>query len=108
MIGNLLSYLPAWSYWVIAAIMLALTIPYWSTIWLGLPKWAKGAILAIAGLFTAWQMGRRQQRIADEQKQKDANAKAVQKRQDIKRDISKLPDNEVDQKLKNSGWMRED
>ena len=72
--GTVLSFLPTWSYWLIAAVILAGTMPYWTPIWLALPKPVKYAILAAGGIFTAWHAGRRQQRIADEQKQKDARA----------------------------------
>lgn len=108
MIGTLLSYVPWWLYWVIAAIVLAATIPYWSAIWLGLPKWAKGAILAVAGLLTAWTMGRRQQRIEDEKKQKEADSKALQRRQEVRNEVSRLDDSAVDRRMRESGWMRDD
>lgn len=107
MIGTFLSYIPTWAYWVIAIVVLAATLPYWSTIWLGLPRWAKGLILLAGGLFTAWHAGRRQQRIADEQAQRDANAKAIQRRQETKKDVQKMSDDAVDRKLRDSGWMRD-
>lgn len=107
MIGTILSYLPTWSYWVIAAVALAATIPYWTPIWLALPRWAKGLILLAGGVFTAWHAGRRQQRIADEQAQREANARAIQRREEVHRDVSKLSDSDIDRKLRGSGWMRD-
>lgn len=107
MTGTILSWLPTWVYWVAAAAALIATIPYWTPIWIAMPKPLKYAILAAGGLFTAWHAGRRQQRLADEQAQREASARAVERRQEIKKDVAKMSDSDVDRELRSSGWMRD-
>lgn len=110
MTGTILSYLPTWVFWVAAiaaVVVLAMMFPYLTAMWASLPRWAKGLVLLIGGLFTAWHAGRRQQRIADEERRRQAEARAAERREEIHRDVSKLPDDDVDRKLRGSGWMRD-
>lgn len=106
--ANILSFMPTWVFWILLAIPICMTIPYWGPIWSALPKPLKLMILAAGGLFTAWHAGRYQQRKADAERQRQQDAKAIQNRMEVDRDVQNLSGDDIDAQLSRNKWMRKD
>lgn len=101
------NFVPWWSWFVVAGVILLATIPYWSPIWAMTPNWLKTVIAAVAGLLAAYFAGRNRGAKDERDKSAAASARAVQRREETHNDIEKLPDADVTARLGKSGWLRD-
>lgn len=101
----ILDYVPYWAWIIIAGVLLIATYPLWSTIWLVIPKPVKIALAAIGAVAVAYLAGRNRGVSNEQQRQKDADAKAVKRRLDTNEEVGKLDPGTRDKQL--GGWMRD-
>lgn len=105
MFSWIFDHIPWWAWFVAAAIGLAATYPMWSAIWLLLPRPVKVALAVVAGLVAAYLAGRNRGVANEQERQKEANAKAVKRRLDTNEEVSRLDSGTRDKQL--DGWMRD-
>lgn len=99
-------WVPWWAWYVIGAIALFATLPYWYPIWAILPRWLKTILIALGAFFAAYLMGRNRGRRNAEQERQQNDANAIQNRQKVDQEISNLPPAAVDKRL--DRWVRDD
>ncbi len=101
----LLDVTPYWVWIIVAGVILVATLPWWSAIWAVTPRPVKIALVAIAGLATAYLAGRNRGVANEKQRQKDADANAVKGRLETNAEVNNMPaarrDGELDK------WMRD-
>lgn len=111
MIWNMIvDSIPWWVYAVVGTAAIGTVLwfasPIVLPIWHLIPLPARVAIVGVGAAFLAWIAGRNRGRANAEEEERRRNAEALQKRTEVDRDIGKMPDNEIDQKLRDR-WSRD-
>jgi len=105
--NSIIDNIPWWGYVLAAAVALGFLYPYAAPIWAIMPRWLKATLIAIGGLFTAYIAGRNRgaanARLADKEK----NAKAVERRQEVNKSVDKMTPSQVDAELERKGDFRD-
>lgn len=99
------NYVPWWVWTVFAIVLVAV---FWQTllpIWLALPKWLKGLILAAGALLTAYVAGRNKGSNDERDRRAKADAHAIQTRKETDDEVRNRPAARVDSDL--DKWMRD-
>ena len=105
--GGLVSQL----YWIIPVIAGLLLAFFWQPImavWMLLPPKLRTVLYFVFGGFILYLFGIHRGEKAAQDRTDAANARAVQRKAEIKDEVSKLDKVGVDRKLRKSGWMRQD
>jgi len=104
----LLDWLPWYWIYVAAALAALFTLPIWfpwaTSIWAITPqpvRLALGVIVTVGGAFL---LGRNKGATGERERQKERDAKAVYRRQQIDTKIQQMPEDELDKELKR--WRR--
>lgn len=95
-------------WWMLAVIAIVLVAVFWQAllpIWLALPKWLKGLILAVGALLTAYVAGRNKGSKDERDRRVKADANAIKNRKDIDDEILNRPAARIDSDL--DKWMRD-
>jgi hypothetical protein len=100
----ILDFLPWWAPWVAIAIALAATTPYWLPFWNLLPRSVKIAIIAVSGGIALYFAGRNTGAANEKERQKNAEAKAIETRRKVDARVEGLSDDDVQKELKR--WTR--
>lgn len=98
-------------WYVYVVIVFAVGLAAWQFImplWVVAPTWLKSTILAIGALFVAMQYGRNRGAQSERDKRAALNRDALKTRDKIDAKIERLPSTDVDQRLRDRGWMRDD
>lgn len=98
-------------YWIIPVIAGLLLAFFWQPImglWMLLPSKARVVLYFVFGGFILYLFGVNRGEKAAKDRSDAANARAVQRKAEIKDEVSKLDKVGVDRKLRESGWMRQD
>lgn len=104
-IDLVLNATPPWVWGIIAAVILGLTYQLWLPIWLGLPRWLKGLIIALGSLLAAYIIGRNKGFRDEQARREKANAHAITNRNEVNDAITKMDAPAVDKRL--DKWMRD-
>jgi hypothetical protein len=105
MISWIIDSVPYWVWFVLAAIALAATYPFWSTIWLITPRWLKATLIAIAALLATYLAGRNRGLANEKARQAKANAEATKRRLDTNAEVDRMRPADRDKSL--DKWMRD-
>lgn len=92
---------------VVIGLALWFASPIILPIWHLIPLPARVAIAGVVAAFLAWIAGRNRGRSNAEEEERRRNAEALQKRTEVDRDVGKMSDQEVDQKLRDR-WSRDE
>lgn len=107
MIWNLIvDSIPWWIYPAAAGVVLAVTVQFWSPIWLALPRPVKAAIIGAGAIFGAYIAGRNRGARNERDRRDAANAQANQKRTEIEDEIRNSSDDDLHKRA--SRWMRDE
>lgn len=98
-------------WWVYVVAVIAVALMAWQFIaplWMIAPTWLKSTIVAIGALFVTMQYGRNRGAQSERDKRAAANRDALQKRDKIDATIERLPASDVDKRLRDRSWLRDD
>lgn len=99
------NFVPWWVWTVIAFVLVAVFWQALLPIWLALPKWLKGLILAVGALLTAYVAGRNKGSKDERNQRAKKDAQALQTRKDTDDEVRNLPADDLDRRL--DLWMRD-
>jgi hypothetical protein len=99
------NYVPWWVWTIIVVVLVAVFWQALLPIWLALPKWLKGLILAAGALLTAYVAGRNKGSKDERDRRAKADANAIQNRKDVDDEVRNLPADDLDRRL--DKWMRD-
>lgn len=98
-------------YWIIPVALGLVLAFFWQPIiavWMLLPSKLRTVLYFVFGGFILYLFGIHRGEKAAQDRTDAANARAVQRKAEIKDEVSKLDKVGVDRKLRKSGWMRQD
>ena len=107
-VGYGINRVPWWLLPALAGVALVATWAYWGPIWATLPRPVKTAVLAVGGALAFYGIGRVKGREAEQKMQDLRQARAADDKRRIEDEVKKLPDSDVDDRLRKSGWVRHD
>lgn len=97
------NFVPWWVWTIIVVVLLAVFWQALLPIWLALPQWLKGLILAGGALLTAYVAGRNKGSKDERDRRAKADAHAIQNRKDVDDEVRNLPADDLDRRL--DKWM---
>jgi membrane protein implicated in regulation of membrane protease activity len=111
MIWNaIIDHIPIWGWVLIIGIPIGALLYFFSPIlipiWNALPKWLKVTLIFIGGVFLAFMGGRYRGRANAEDEERRRNAQALQKRNEVDRDVDNKSNSQVDKDLRDR-WQRD-
>lgn len=106
LVNWIINSIPLWAWVTIVGAVLLATYSLWLPIWNLLPGKVKVAIIFVATLGGAYLAGRYKGARDERDLVAKRNAEAIQKRLEVNREVDKLSNKEVDDKLK--PWIRPD
>lgn len=96
---------PVWIWIVLAVVALAITVPYWLPVWLGLPRWIKGLIIVLGSLLVSYMFGRNKGFRDEQARREKASANAINNRNEVNDAITKMDAPAIDKRL--DKWLRD-
>lgn len=106
----IIDHIPLWAYVASAIVVSGAVFYFFSPILIPLwgltPKWVKilgGGILTILGAYLG---GRYKGAQNERERTQEADKEAIQRRQEVNKDVAKVPDSDLDKQL--GGWLRRD
>lgn len=98
-VGWLFNFIPWWLPYVIAAVALVATMPYWGPLWNALPTKLKTVLIALGAGIGLWWMGRNQGAKSERDQLKKREAGAVKQKEQINADVHNATDDDLDRRL---------
>jgi hypothetical protein len=105
MFDLILDWIPWWAWVIAAGVALAATYPFWSAIWLILPRWIQVSLIAVGAVFAAYFAGRNRGRSNERDRQAKANAEATNRRLKTNEEVRNMRPADRDKSL--DQWMRD-
>lgn len=102
--NSLVDHIPLWGWLVMIIVPIGVLLYFFSPIlipiWKVLPTPVKAVLIFITGLFVAFMGGRYRGRWNAEEEQRKRDADALQKRNEVDREIGTLSDSEAQKRLR--------
>jgi threonine/homoserine/homoserine lactone efflux protein len=109
MVDAILDHIPWWGWLIIIGVPTGAVFYFFSPIiiplWTATPRWLKALLMFVGAVFVAFMGGRYRGRANAEQEERERNADALQKRQEVDNDIGKLSEDDVQKRL--DRWRRD-
>jgi hypothetical protein len=105
MFDFIIDWVPWWAWVIAVGVALAATYPFWSAIWLVLPRWLKVLFIGIGTVLAAYFAGRNRGRSNERERQARADAEATKRRLKTNEEVRNMRPTDRDKSL--DKWMRD-